>query len=116
MTVRSALRALARVDAPGRRWVGPALATVCISVLLAGVGERTLPAYVAGEVADRDLVAPVEFSYVDVEATTARQDAAAEAVPPVVPIKEKEIPLLCIDACSLLIGEARRVVKSRLGK
>ena len=40
----------------------------------------------------------------------------AEAVPPVVPIKEKEIPLLCIDACSLLIAEARRVVKSRLGK
>ena len=39
-----------------------------------------------------------------------------EATPPVVPIKEKEIPLLCIDACSLLIGEARRVVKSRLGK
>ena len=40
----------------------------------------------------------------------------AEAAPPVVPIKEKEIPLLCIDACSLLIAEARRVVKSRLGK
>jgi sirohydrochlorin cobaltochelatase len=39
-----------------------------------------------------------------------------EGTPPVVPIKEKEIPLLCIDACSLLIGEARRVVKSRLGK
>lgn len=39
-----------------------------------------------------------------------------DAVPPVVPIKEKEIPLLCIDACSLLIAEARRVVKSRLGK
>ncbi len=38
------------------------------------------------------------------------------AEPPVVPIKEKEIPLLCIDACSLLIAEARRVVKSRLGK
>ena len=40
----------------------------------------------------------------------------SDAVPPVVPIKEKEIPLLCIDACSLLIAEARRVVKSRLGK
>lgn len=40
----------------------------------------------------------------------------ADASPPVVPVKEKEIPLLCIDACSLLIGEARRVVKSRLGK
>jgi len=39
-----------------------------------------------------------------------------DAVPPVVPIKEKEIPLLCIDACSLLIAEARRVVKARLGK
>ena len=40
----------------------------------------------------------------------------SDAVPPVVPVKEKEIPLLCIDACSLLIAEARRVVKSRLGK
>ena len=40
----------------------------------------------------------------------------SEAAPPVVPAREKEIPLLCIDACSLLIGEARRVVKSRLGK
>lgn len=40
----------------------------------------------------------------------------AEAAPPIVPEKENEIPLLCIDACSLLIGEARRVVKSRLGK
>jgi hypothetical protein len=40
----------------------------------------------------------------------------SDAVPPVVPIKEKEIPLLCIDACSLLIAEARRVVKARLGK
>jgi sirohydrochlorin cobaltochelatase len=40
----------------------------------------------------------------------------SDTVPPVVPIKEKEIPLLCIDACSLLIAEARRVVKSRLGK
>lgn len=27
---------------------------------------------------------------------------------------EKHIPLLCIDACSLLIAEARRVVKARL--
>ena len=35
---------------------------------------------------------------------------------PKIPVREKEIPLLCIDACSLLIGEARRVVKSRLGK
>jgi sirohydrochlorin cobaltochelatase len=40
----------------------------------------------------------------------------SDAKPPVVPIREKEIPLLCIDACSLLIAEARRVVKSRLGK
>jgi len=40
----------------------------------------------------------------------------SDAVPPLVPIKEKEIPLLCIDACSLLIAEARRVVKSRLVK
>jgi sirohydrochlorin cobaltochelatase len=40
----------------------------------------------------------------------------SNAVPPAVPVKEKEIPLLCIDACSLLIAEARRVVKSRLGK
>ena len=40
----------------------------------------------------------------------------SDTMPPVVPIKEKEIPLLCIDACSLLIAEARRVVKSRLGK
>ncbi|MFM8831381.1 MAG: DR2241 family protein [Spartobacteria bacterium] len=35
---------------------------------------------------------------------------------PQVPAREKEIPLLCTDACSLLIAEARRVVKSRLGK
>ena len=40
----------------------------------------------------------------------------SDATPPVVPINEKEIPLLCIDACSLLIGEARRVVKARLAK
>ena len=40
----------------------------------------------------------------------------SDATPPVVPFKEKEIPLLCIDACSLLIGEARRVVKARLAK
>lgn len=40
----------------------------------------------------------------------------SDATPPVVPMREKEIPLLCIDACSLLIAEARRVVKSRLGK
>ena len=40
----------------------------------------------------------------------------SDAAPPVVPIKEKEIPLLCIDACSLLIAEARRVVKARLSK
>ena len=38
------------------------------------------------------------------------------AEPPLIPAREKEIPLLCIDACSLLIGEARRGVKSRLGK
>lgn len=36
--------------------------------------------------------------------------------PSIIPTKDKEIPLLCIDACSLLIGEARRVVKARLGK
>ena len=40
----------------------------------------------------------------------------SDATPPVIPIRDKEIPLLCIDACSLLIAEARRVVKSRLGK
>jgi sirohydrochlorin cobaltochelatase len=40
----------------------------------------------------------------------------ADAAPPEVPLREKEIPLLCTDACSLFIGEARRVVKARLGK
>lgn len=40
----------------------------------------------------------------------------SDAEPPLIPTKEKEIPLLCVDACSLLIAEARRVVKARLGK
>jgi hypothetical protein len=40
----------------------------------------------------------------------------SDAPHPAVPSKENEIPLLCIDACSLLIAEARRVVKARLGK
>ena len=40
----------------------------------------------------------------------------SHAAPPIISIQENEIPLLCIDACSLLIAEARRVVKSRLGK
>ena len=40
----------------------------------------------------------------------------SDAERPLIPTKEKEIPLLCIDACSLLIAEARRVVKARLGK
>lgn len=31
-------------------------------------------------------------------------------------IDSKEIPLLCTDACSLLIAEARKVVKARLAK
>lgn len=40
----------------------------------------------------------------------------SDAEPPFTLTKEKEIPLLCVDACSLLIAEARRVVKARLGK
>jgi len=37
----------------------------------------------------------------------------SEAPQNTIHLREGEIPLLCIDACSLLIAEARRVVKSR---
>ncbi|MEN9787168.1 MAG: hypothetical protein RLZZ299_2432 [Pseudomonadota bacterium] len=109
MTVRSALRALARPDAPGRRWVGPVLAAVCVAVLLAGVGERALPVYAAGEVADRDLVAPVAFSYVDVEATTARQEAAAAAVAPVF-----VVDLAVVKRIESRVGQAFDMARRRL--
>ncbi len=52
-------------------------------MLLAGVGERGLPAWSRGEIADRDVSAPMDFTWVDHEATTARQAAAVAEVAPV---------------------------------
>jgi putative nucleotidyltransferase with HDIG domain len=81
--VISTLKGLFAPGAQVRQLLVMALVTLLTAFLLTDFSWRIMPEYEEGAIPDRDIVAPVPFSFVDTTATYEAQVAAETRVPPV---------------------------------
>lgn len=89
-TLRERVGAWLAGEPPARRLLGLVLVSVLCAILLTPRGAAPDLGWEVGQVADRDVVAPADFHYVDQAATAARQ---AEAIAAVAPVWEADLAL-----------------------